>query len=316
MRALNDTPIVTIGELAGDVAIFHEHAGQPLGVATGRPGVDEHWRCERGTLTVVTGIPGAGKSEVMDQIIVHTAMRDKWRWLVLSPENLPLQAHAAKIVEKSMGLPFGRQHGYRMSREQAYEECQRIGGMVRLIEPSDEDAVDLEWIMLQMERAWSAEEYEALLIDPWSEMEWQRPPNMTETEYTGKVLTLLRRWARARKIALFIVAHPMKLRKDDTGNYPVPTPYDISGSSHWRNKPDVCITMWRQYMIAGGVADKSGQVDLYVMKMRNRLSGQLGKVPLWWSSITGRYYASEATRLNDEMRARKEIQTYQLEEVI
>jgi hypothetical protein len=26
---------------------------------------------------------------------------------------------------------------------------------------------------------------------------------------------------------------------------PVPTPYDISGSAHWRNKADNCLTLWR-----------------------------------------------------------------------
>lgn len=304
MRALNDTPIVSIGEVATEVVAYHAKAGQMLGITSGIPRTDDLWRLERGTLTVLTGIPGAGKSEIMDQVICKTVNEDGWRWLVLSPENMPVESHAAKIIEKSLAMPFGPFHGHRMSADDAYCECKRLAGHIRMIEPNDKDQVDLDWIMQQLDRAWASDPYEAFLLDPWSEMEWQRPNGMTEHEYTGQTLTMLRRWARSKDVALFVVAHPTKLRKDDQGNYPVPTPYDISGSSHWRNKPDVCLTMWRQYFAPDGQACATGEVSLYVMKMRNRLAGKLGSIELAWSSVTGRYYGSELDRSSDEAISR------------
>src|SRR5690606_41025002 len=44
----------------------------------------------------------------------------------------------------------------------------------------------------------------------------------------------------------WVVAHPKILqKKPDAAEYPVPTPYDVSGSAHWRNKADNCITVYR-----------------------------------------------------------------------
>ena len=55
----------------------------------------------------------------------------------------------------------------------------------------------------------------------------------------------IRRFARIYAVHVWLVAHPQKLYRRDDGSYPVPTPYDISGSAHWRNKADNCVTVWR-----------------------------------------------------------------------
>jgi twinkle protein len=79
------------------------------------------------------------------------------------------------------------------------------------------------------------------------------------------------------------VAHPQKLYRRDDDTYPVPTPYDISGSAHWRNKADNCLTIWRDEN------DPEEPVRLYVQKIRFREVGKIGMVPLRWSKLNGRY---------------------------
>jgi len=307
----NDTPINTMADVASATMAYYQSAGRMCGVTCGLPRTEEYWRLEKGKLTVVTGIPGAGKSEIFDQIMVETIRQHDWKWLVLSPENLPIETHAAKIVEKSLGIPFGPHAGMRMADYQAYDECQRIGDSIRLVMPDEDSQLDLEWILKTFKEAYNDMPFDGLVIDPFSEMEWQRPRGMSEHEYTGQILTILRRWARTKDIALFIVAHPTKMRKcesgDYAGQYPPPTPYDISGSSHWRNAADVCISMWRRYTDENGNADTSGMVECHIQKVRNRLAGKLGKVILYWSSFTGRYYGSADERANAEREARCNI---------
>jgi twinkle protein len=121
-----------------------------------------------------------------------------------------------------------------------------------------------------------------LILDPWNEFDHARGTT-TETEYISTSLTQIRRFARNYGVHVWLVAHPQKLYRRDDGSYPVPTPYDISGSAHWRNKADNCLAVWRDEN------DPDEPVHLYVQKVRFREVGKIGLVPLRWSSINGRY---------------------------
>jgi hypothetical protein len=71
-------------------------------------------------------------------------------------------------------------------------------------------------------------------------------------------------------------------RKPTYETHPVPTPYDISGSSAWRNKADNCITIYRHI--------ESNLVDIHVQKIRLKENGQIGMVTLKYDAVTGKYY--------------------------
>jgi twinkle protein len=119
------------------------------------------------------------------------------------------------------------------------------------------------------------------IIDPWNEIEHSRPQYVNESEYIGSALTLLRNLARREGFALFIAAHPTKMERQVSGDYGVPTPYDISGSANWRNKADVCIAVWRP------LAKPEPWADIHIQKVRFRDVGQLGKCRLYWRKATG-----------------------------
>ena len=123
-----------------------------------------------------------------------------------------------------------------------------------------------------------------LVIDPWNEFDHRRTGNVNETEYVSQSLGSIRRFARNYGVHTWIVAHPAKMQKDkETGDYPVPTPYDISGSAHFRNKADNCITIHRQ------LEGDTYSVEVHVQKVRFREVGKPGKAILKWNPANGRY---------------------------
>jgi twinkle protein len=84
---------------------------------------------------------------------------------------------------------------------------------------------------------------------------------------------------------VWIVAHPQKLRRDDSGKLPIPTPDAISGSAHFWNKADNALTVWRD------LANPDSQnVEIHVQKVRFKNVGRSGIVDLTWDRITGRYH--------------------------
>lgn len=72
-------------------------------------------------------------------------------------------------------------------------------------------------------------------MDPYNELDHQRPSFMSETEYVSQMLTKIKRFAQHHDVHVWFVAHPRQMR--DWKGQP-PTMYDISGSAHFINKAD------------------------------------------------------------------------------
>lgn len=125
------------------------------------------------------------------------------------------------------------------------------------------------------------------MIDPWNELEHTRPQGLSETEHISQVLGKIRRFAHAHGVHIWLVAHPTKLAKDREGGYPVPTPYDVSGSAHFRNKADMALSVWRD------VTNEDAPTQMHIQKVRFRESGQIGMVSLYFDKVTGRYSDTE-----------------------
>ncbi len=82
------------------------------------------------------------------------------------------------------------------------------------------------------------------------------------------------------------------LIKDDalSPGYPVPTPYDIAGSAHWRNKSDCAITVWRD------LSSHVDEVEVHVQKIRFREVGRIGMCRLKYDRVSGRFIDPESDK--------------------
>ncbi len=81
-----------------------------------------------------------------------------------------------------------------------------------------------------------------LVIDPYNELDHQRPTYMTETEYVSQMLTKIKRFAQYHEVHVWLVAHPRQLQN---WRGEAPNLYDISGSAHFINKADNGIIVHR-----------------------------------------------------------------------
>ena len=73
------------------------------------------------------------------------------------------------------------------------------------------------------------------------------------------------------------------MRKED-GRLPIPRPDMISGSQHWWNKADCCVTVSRD------IEQQTQDLDIYVQKVRFKHIGRQGLVTLAYDRVTGRYH--------------------------
>jgi twinkle protein len=270
--------------------------GLSAGASTGWDCIDRLWTIAPAQVTVVTGIPGHGKSSWVDAVAVNllTMRHEKpWRFLFCSPEYEPTQLHLAEMLERRLGHRFREGGGRRMTKAQIDHEmnhAEGIGARVEFAEfEDDDDFIDLITVARDFAmRCADGNTQPGVIFDPWNRLEHRRPQHMSETEYISECLSMAVTLTRRTGAHLFIVAHPAKLQADrQTGERPVPTPYDIAGSAHFFNKPDNCITVWRDTKAAQD--GRPSETRVYVQKVKFRHLGRIGMASLRYDSVTGRY---------------------------
>lgn len=268
--------------------------GWEKGVSTGWPSVDELYTVRPGEFTVVTGIPNSGKSNWLDALTVNLAKEHGWGIAIFSPENQPLEDHMSRLIEKWVGQPFSHGPTPRMSLDTLQHAQKEMGDHFTWILPDDDSEWTVDTVLDRAKALVYRHGIRGLVIDPWNELEHAIPNGMTETIYTGNVLKHIRQFARRHGVHVWIVAHPQKLYRDrESGDYPVPTLYDISGSANWRNKADNGIVVWRNF------ADTQKSVEIHVQKIRFRQIGKIGMSKLTYRPATQTY--SEQTDQWGEM---------------
>jgi len=116
------------------------------------------------------------------------------------------------------------------------------------------------------------------------------------------VLKGCKRFARERDVHFAIVAHPAKPKRNADGTYPIPEGYDISGAAHWKNAPDLGVTVYRDPPLIEDennpgemIPDpKSTRVLVKAWKVKShREMNPTGEVYASFNKRTGRYFSPE-----------------------
>lgn len=256
--------------------------GLPRGERTGWAGLDQHYTVAEGQLTIVTGWPGSGKSEFLDALLVNLAGKG-WKIAMFSFENQPVKLHIQKLAEKLIGKPFGDGPNERMTLEELDVCTEELAESFAFADTSTGQFSVKDILNAAQPYLSQFDSKRGLVLDPWNEVEHWRPPNLSETEYVSQTLSMVRNWARVNRVHVWIVAHPQKIRREE-GKLPVPRPDMISGSQHWWNKADACLTVFRDFD-----GEDRGKVEIHVQKVRFKHIGRPGAIQLEYDRVTGRY---------------------------
>lgn len=275
--------VFEVADRAANVRSLHEK-GFERGHQTGWKAVDRLYTVRPGEFTVVTGIPSSGKSNWLDCLLVNLAELHGWTFGIFSPENLPLEQHMAALIEKRVRKPFHRGPTERMTERELDEGLRWANDHFSWILPPQEDNWTIENVLELARQVCFRKGIRGLVVDPWNELEANRPAGMTETEYVSSALKRARVFARERGIHVWIVVHPAKLLRDKAGEYPVPTLYDCSGSAHWRNKADNGLCVWRDLR-----GEDQPTVQIHVQKVRFRQIGMRGMAELYYERACATY---------------------------
>ncbi len=253
-------------------AIFED--GLQRGVTIGHENIDRFLSFETRRLCLVTGYPGSGKSEFIDEMAERLNIRYGWRFAYFSPENAPLAYHASKLIEKFTGRRFHRSCLTYGEYKQVKEHLEQN---FFFISPAD---YRVDTILEKARYLVRRRGIKALVIDPYNRLEDERG-SRKETDYVSRLLDKLTNFAQQNDILVILMAHPAKPAKNKDGKIDPPSLYDISGSAHFFNKADFGIVVHRDRA--------NNTVEIRVEKVKFRHLGEPGVAVMCYNPVNGRY---------------------------
>ena len=267
--------IFTVSDFESSLDALFEN-GMQRGVTIGHENFDRFCSFETKRLCIVTGIPGSGKSEFLDEIAERLNMRYGWRFAYFSPENAPLQYHASKLVEKFTGKHFS---SLSISQNEYLQAKEHINKDFYFIAPPDNYKLDN--ILEKARYLVRKRGIKGLVIDPYNRLESEQGYRITETQYISGVLDKLTNFAQRNDVLIFLMAHPTKQPKGKDGVIEAPTLYDISGSANFFNKADFGLVVHRNRL--------TNTVEVHVQKVKFRHLGECGTAIFAYNINNGRY---------------------------
>jgi len=262
--------------------------GAGKGLSTGYGNVDDLMTIKTGLVYICTGVPSMGKSEFVDQLLFNLSRQYDWKHCVCSFENPP-PMHIAKLLEKVLSRPFYDGPTPRMTEAEMERALAWVDSHFLFMEQSDGLSATIDTVLERATAAVARNGSRSLVIDPFSYLDLGLG-SKSETNLISEMLTKVRNWAAAHDAVVFFVAHPAKMYRDKTGDYPIPKGWDISASSQWAAKGDVGFTVHQN--------SATGMVEIHVWKVRFKHIGQQGIAELSYDKSTGTY--EEAAQENWE----------------
>lgn len=280
--------LLTIRDIMPEVVDLYEH-GRPHTVSTGWMTLDDYYTIQEGEFTLVTGAPGHGKSRWLANMMLNVARRDRWRFLLFSPEFKPRRI-VQTLVEQCAKKPL---HGERrMSLEDLWEAEEFLQEHVTIVSPGTHHAATVTDLLEYAKLAIRRYGVKGIVLDPWSYITKAPGQRQSVTDYVAEKITEIKTFTGTYGCHLWLVAHPTKLTVAKSGPYaerwPPPTAYDVADSAHWNNGPDNILSIWRDYL-----EPENTYTEVHIQKIRDEYTGQPGMVRLRYDKSSKTYHDDE-----------------------
>ncbi|HCQ17126.1 MAG TPA: hypothetical protein DIU20_12735 [Cryomorphaceae bacterium] len=227
-------------DLREGVRQLYEH-GFPRGSKLDNyPDLNELISWLQGEFNLVTGFPGHGKSNWLDNICIDIAKEHGWKFGIFSAEK-PGEYHTLELIQKLFG---------RSARKLSESEFEKAFDFIHehfIWIKIDEVDITLSGLIAKAEELVMRYGINGFILDNWAYVEHKVPQGKTMEAYIGDCMTLIRRFCKHFNCSLFLVAHPRKPEAPVTSKWHIGDGYIVSGSAHFFNKVDNGFTVFRDF---------------------------------------------------------------------
>lgn len=255
-----------------DLTMEYRRSGEAKGVECDWENLNELYRPAKGQSTIITGLPGSGKSTFLDVYAFQLAKMHDWKFTFASFETLPLQRHILNFAQIATGKQTF-EFIYDSATDDEMEEVREfLNDHFFFLNPADEDFT-MDGILSYVADDIKEYNIDGFVLDTFTELEDGMLPGETETKMIKRILKRQMRFAQQNNIHSWTVAHPAKSQEnfvDDGYSGKRPTLSSIGGSQNFYNKIDFGIIVHRP-------KKERDKTVVYVDKVRFDVNGQPGE---------------------------------------
>lgn len=241
-----------------------------------------------GILTV-TGIPGHGKTEFIDQCILDLARLHNQETLIAGFEQTP-EEHVLKLTRKMVGRDIGCK-SYLSSKENI-EEIKRVSkyiiSKIKHINTINQGSDITNLLGVAAKQIQKSREnnigVKYVVIDPYNMLSI-KGSRLQGFEKVEEILRKITIFSHQMEVMVILVAHPVKIKKDEkTKMYEVPDFYSVKGSSAFFEMSYHGLVVYREGYLS------SDKVLVRVLKVKQANLGKtMEEVYLGYDKNSGRY---------------------------
>jgi twinkle protein len=235
------------------------------------------------TMSVVTGHPGHGKTQLWTQIWFNVVRAYCLPIAIASFETRP-KPHIQRYVRT---LLTGK-----LEKDMDDLEKQKADAFIEdryLFMVHPEGRPSLKWFLDMAEVAVVRYGARIIQVDPWNRLEGSRGRDQSETDYIGMCLREIHAFAHDMNCHVQILAHPAKMEGARRGQ--APGLEDISGSKNWENMVDQGFVVHRPKMFDGG--QRLTGAELHQRKARYEELGYPCVLDLEFKPEQGKYVSTD-----------------------
>ena len=254
-------------------------------ISTGFPNLDKIYKVMAGTFQLVTGIPNHGKSNFLDQLLLNLSRQHNWKMAMFSPEH-SASLHIRRLLEKVNEKPFDEGSNERMTEAELKSGMEFLNERFFFIE--NKDAVpNIDWVLEKATAACVRHGINGVVVDPFNKIAQNRAASVREDEHIRDVIAKCQKFCSSHNVTFWMVAHPHKLYRSESGSYNAPSLYEVAGSAHWNNMCDIGMVIHRDF--------DEGITKVIMRKVREQgLYGEIGEAEFTYNTVKRIYEEKEA----------------------
>ena len=237
-----------------------------IGLDTGDPRLDEYFRYKK-EFVIVNGHSNVGKTTTMLYMIVNSAIRHGWKWVLYSSENrtasVKMSLMQFAMDKKVADMTYGE-------RKQAYKWVQEHFTII-----NNNQIYSYSDIILFMEKVMRQQHVDAIFVDPYNSLRLDmKNSSIGVHDYHYEAASEFLTFSKANNVAVWLNMHAVteaQRRKGPDGLPVAPYAEDTEGGGKFVNRADCFMTIHRKVQAMDHDIRKMSEI--HVRKVREVETG-------------------------------------------
>lgn len=237
-----------------------------LGLDTGDDNFDKYFRYKK-EFVVINGHSNVGKTTTALYLIVNSAIRHGWKWVLYSSENntasIKMNLMQFAVQKKAADMTYTQ-------RKEAYKWVQEHFTII-----SNDQVYSYSDLLLFMEKILRQKPVDAIFIDPYNSLRLDmKGSNIGVHDYHYEAASQFLTFSKANNVAVWLNAHSFteaQRRKGPDGLPVAPFPEDTEGGGKFVNRCDCFLTIHRKVQSPDHSIRRMSEV--HVRKVRETETG-------------------------------------------